>query len=125
AAASLCWEIVDAGALAVAVRGDGQDLGARTDDAHPDDLVTLGQADAGHTLCRTAHRTCVGRLERDALALLRREQDAVVLVRRRDPREDIALAKRDGDETRSPHVRVLGQRRLLDEAFARRHDEEL
>src|SRR5438094_562260 len=124
-AAALRRKLIDGCALAVPIRGDREHLGARPDDAHADDPIALPEANAGDALGRTAHRSGVALLERDALALLGREQDAVALVRRRDPRELVALPEGDRDEARAADVGVLLQGRLLDEALAGRHDEEL
>jgi len=129
AAAALDLIGAEVGALAEAVRHDGQYLITPLlflvglGDAHADDPVGLMQAYAVDAGGAAAHGTNVGFLESDGLALGRHELDMVAARSRLDPDQLVVALDLEGDETGTADVGESRQFHLLDQALLGREEQ--
>ncbi len=115
-------ELVERGALAVALLGHHQQLPGRLHDLHADDLVAGAQPDAGHAARVAAHRPHLLLVEAGSLALPGGEDDVVLAVGQADPAQLVAVHQADGDQPVGADLGVLGQRGLLDHSALGGHD---
>ena len=111
-------------ALAVSLLGNGQDGGAVVDDGHPDDRIVIVETNAAYADRGPPHRAHVARLEADRHALLRAEQE-ILLVRRQTGGDDlVAVGDARADDAGRSRPGVFGERCLLHRAPARASDDE-
>ena len=102
AAAGLQAVVLDIGALAKAVFGDGQDaVRARLvllgSDGDADDVIVFGEVDAAHAVGRAAHGADVVFVEADGHAEMRGEEDDLRAVGDAGGDQFVVLVDADGD----------------------------
>ena len=112
--------MLDLGALAVAVLGDGQKLlpGVLGDDHAGHDLVALAQGQALDARGRAAHGPDLGTGEADGVAVGRDQDHLVVGLHLAHADELVVLAHAQGNETHSPDIAVEAGRAAFDHALA-------
>ena len=123
ASAALQAVVIDLRALAVAVFRNGQHVRALFIDRQADDLVALGQVHRLDAHAHAAHGADVALAKADGHAALGRQQDLLLAVGQLHAHQLVVLAQHDGDQAGAAQVLELRQRRLLDQAQARGHDE--
>src|SRR5712692_7328424 len=117
AAAVLHPVLIELGALAHALLGDGEQRGLAAHDHHVDHLVLLVELDPFHAGGRASHVPHVLLVETDAHAVVRGEHDVVPAVGHLHVDQLVALFDVDGANADGARVAELRQPRLLHHAL--------
>src|SRR5262249_19605784 len=109
--------------LAKALFTDGEQEALRVGDHHADDLVALLHGDALDAFGIAAHRAGLGLVEADGHAEPRAEQHLVTRLRQGHVNQGVPLFETNADDAALLGPAVVFQRRLLDQAASRRHQQ--
>ena len=118
AAAVMDREVLDRGALAVAVLGDGQHLRALACARRADHIVALGQTDAAHAGGLAAHRAHLGLGKGDGAALVGGDQDILLAVGQAHVDEQVIFCQAERAQAGLADVLQVAQDDALDNAAA-------